>query len=249
MLSFFLLTAALTVSAKISVQTFCDFSSERCGDLDINVNKLQEKFPTEIIIEKHYYSEDINEKLVFPMLALECAKRQGNMYAPYEDLLLANRGAISRENLKGYAYTLGLKRENFSFCLDVRMPEKEVKAKLEYAEDKGITATPTVMVRGVKYETVTSFTNLVKIAEYHLGLRESIESKEAMQEAESDITATEEEIIDWRTEPFEEREEEEEERPELFEVDLFTEMYGEEPTTLFEKMYWNIKKFFWSIAK
>ena len=73
--------------------------------------------------------------------------------------------------------------------------------------------------------------------------------EEAMQEAESDITATEEEIIDWRTEPFEEREEEEEERPELFEVDLFTEMYGEEPTTLFEKMYWNIKKFFWSIAK
>ena len=246
-LSFFLLTMALTVSAKISVQTFCDFSSERCESLEINVNKLQEKFPTEIVIEKHYYAEDINENIVFPMLALECAKRQGGMYAPYENLLLANRGAVSREDLKGYANTLDLKRENFSFCLDVRMPEKEVKTKLEYAEGKGVTTTPTVIVRGEKYERVTTFTNLVRITEYHLGLRETIEQKEIMQEAESEIVETEEEIIDWRTEPVEEIEEEV--HPELIEVDLFAEMYGEQPTTFFAKMHWSIKKFFWSISK
>ena len=246
-LSFFLLTTALTVSAKISVQTFCDFSSERCDNLEINVNKLQEKFPTEIVIEKHYYAEDINENLVFPMLALECAKKQGGMYAPYEDLLLANRGAVSREDLKGYAHTLGLKRENFSFCLDVRMQEKEVKAKLEYAEGKGITTTPTVMVRGEKYERVTAFTNLVKITEYHLGLRETIEPKEIMQEIESEIVETEEEIIDWRTEPVEETEAAE--IPEPIMIDPFVQMYGEKPTRLFEKIHWNIKKFFWSISK
>lgn len=178
------LAFAFMVEATFAVQGFCDFTSERCADLEKNLPLLQEKYKYDIITEKHYYNPDRGEEIVLPLLAMECAKRQGDKER-YLRILLENRGKVKRDDLKGYAVQLGLSASNFSMCLDTRMTEKKVKQILDDIESKGIRAVPTVVVKGENYEGVVLFSNLEEIIQEKLGLKTEGNKKELEKEQQA----------------------------------------------------------------
>lgn len=242
-------------SALIAVETFCDLTSERCVQLEGTLKKIEEKYPQQVIIEQHYYtSEEIDEKLVLPMLALECALAQGDFYEAYQSKLkeyIGKSDQYEREHLKQFASDIGLVPANFSFCLDARIPEWRVAEKLGYAERKGVTGVPTIMIGGKRYERISTFKVLDKVVQFHLGLRSTIEDPEALQQEEQDLE--EEGALEGVAEPEEEQPIIEEIPSEEIEIPqaapTYEELYGEEPQDIFQRIVWNIRKWFLPIRK
>ena len=255
---------SISVFALTGLQSFCDFTSERCVQLENNLDKLQEKYPHQILIERFHYSEEIDENIAFPMIALECSRNQ-ERYGAFREKLYTNTDKTDRDDLKHFARQIGLTMSNFSFCLDARLTEDKVANELAYAEAKGVTKSPSVIVEGKKYEGIVKFTNLDKILQFHLGLRDSIEDTAVLLEEEI-IPEEEVEEIDSEEEDLEEtcydglqNQDEQgvdcggvcavmcvEQKPMPI---TFESINGEKPINFFPRIAWNIKKFFWSISK
>lgn len=170
------------VHAMVAVKSFCDFTQERCKDLDKNLDLLKEKYKYDILVEKYYYDHSWSEEIVLPLLAVECVKEQGNSVENYRKLLYKNLGKVSRENLKQYASAISLNAANFSFCLDVRLYEKNVKEALEYPETQQITTVPSFRIKDDIYEGISSFTAVEDIIKFHIGLTDSIDNGKLEQE-------------------------------------------------------------------
>lgn len=170
------------VHATTAVKSFCDFTQERCKDLDKNLELLQEKYKHDILVEKYYYDHSWSEEIVLPLLATECVSEQGKSPEQYRKLLYKNLGKVSRENLKQYASALNLNAANFSFCLDIRMYEKSVKEALEYPETQQIKTIPSFRIKDDIYEGISSFTAVEDVIKYHIGLKESVDNDKLKQE-------------------------------------------------------------------
>lgn len=84
--------------------------------------------------------------------AARCASDQGQFWQ-YHDLLFnrqsgENHGAFSKENLKKFAGELGLKQQEFDFCLDSGKYTQAVKDDTDYGRTVGVDSTPYVFVSG-----------------------------------------------------------------------------------------------------
>jgi protein-disulfide isomerase len=80
-------------------------------------------------------------------LAAECAYEQGNFW-DYHNVLFENRGQFSRDQLVGYAESLGLDTEQFGTCLDNQQYQDEVVGDFRDAQTLGIRGTPSFFVNG-----------------------------------------------------------------------------------------------------
>ena len=92
---------------------------------------------------------------MFAAAAAECAADQG-MFWEYHDQLFSNLERnprfINEDNLKSIARDLGLDTGTFDRCLDTREHYPELEREDNEAANKGINATPTIFINGVRYE-------------------------------------------------------------------------------------------------
>tara|TARA_Y100000034_G_C6903071_1_gene418229 strand:+ start:528 stop:1424 length:897 start_codon:yes stop_codon:yes gene_type:complete len=80
-------------------------------------------------------------------IASECAAEQGNFWA-YHDKLFENQNALSLNDLKGYALTLGLDTAQFNDCLDTERYKEKVQQDLSDGQSYGVSGTPAFFVNG-----------------------------------------------------------------------------------------------------
>lgn len=79
--------------------------------------------------------------------ASESAAEQGQFW-PYYDLLFANqsgenKGAFSKDRLKGLAATLKLDLQTFDSCLDTDKHLLQVREDVKLGDEQGVNSTPT----------------------------------------------------------------------------------------------------------
>ena len=94
----------------------------------------------------------LGEESVWAAEAAECASDQGKFWE-YHDILYeqwagTNVGAYSYNNLVGFASILELDLVQFSSCLGDRKYVDRVRVESEYADENGVTSTPTVFING-----------------------------------------------------------------------------------------------------
>jgi len=81
--------------------------------------------------------------------ASECADDQGKFWE-YHDILFLNQGALSINDLKGYASDLSLDTSKFDSCLDSGKYASEVRKDLADGGKAGISGTPSFIINGQK---------------------------------------------------------------------------------------------------
>ncbi len=101
-------------------------------------------------VYRHY--PFLGEESVWAAEATECASDQG-MFWEYHDILYekwagTNVGAYSYNNLLGFAQIIDMDAEAFATCMNERKYVDRVRSERDFAEDNGITSTPTVFVNG-----------------------------------------------------------------------------------------------------
>ena len=88
-------------------------------------------------------------------LAAECAADQ-DAFFPYHDALFERQAqGLSRAELDDAAQAVNLDRDVFSDCLDARTHQDALAAGIEEARRLGVTATPIVLVNGVRIPLTT----------------------------------------------------------------------------------------------
>ena len=94
----------------------------------------------------------LGEESVWAAEASECAAEQGKFWE-YHDILYenwvgTNVGAYSYNNLVGFADILELDSGQFAGCMNDRKYLDRVRGDSEFAEDNGVSSTPTVFING-----------------------------------------------------------------------------------------------------
>ena len=94
----------------------------------------------------------LGEESVWSAEATECADEQGKFWE-YHDILYekwagTNVDAYSYNNLIGFADILELNSQQFASCMTERKYLERVRGDSEFAEDNGVTSTPTVFING-----------------------------------------------------------------------------------------------------
>ena len=86
--------------------------------------------------------------------AAECAGDQNeNAFWDFHDYLFShqngeNKGAFSKDNLKGFAATMSLDTKAFNECLDSGKYTQLVKDQTDFARSLGVQSTPTFILNG-----------------------------------------------------------------------------------------------------
>jgi len=105
--------------------------------------------------------------------ASECAAEQGAFWA-YHDRLFQrqageNRGAFSKDKLKGFAVELGLDSEAFNDCLDSGRYASLVRTETATVQSLGVRGTPAFLVNGRPLVGAQPFEVFQQIIEAELG--------------------------------------------------------------------------------
>ena len=79
--------------------------------------------------------------------------------------MVRTRGAFSKDNLKGFAATMGLDTKAFNTCLDSGKYTQFVQDQTNKARELGVQSTPTFAVNGQGVTGAQSFDTFQKIIE------------------------------------------------------------------------------------
>lgn len=174
----------LSVSAKLTIVSYCDVTLEACKTQDTGLALLEEKYPHDLQISYLYYfdTEDVENSRVH--IALECANKQG-MKEEYKTQIQNNGDVLTRDALKEYAAIVTLDTGNFSFCLDTMATAPEVLGEVKQAQADGVTMAPTVRFNNDLYGGSQTFTSLHTLVKEYLNINEGDE--ETVQKSEEEI--------------------------------------------------------------
>ena len=134
--------------APITLIEFSDFQCPFCARAHPVIQSLRERYPTQLrVIYKHLPLEAIHPRARAAAEAAVCAEQQGKFWE-YHDLLFATPGALSDEDLKGYASAVGLDMGAFGSCLQDPKRSERIESDMAEARAAGVTGTPAFVLNG-----------------------------------------------------------------------------------------------------
>ncbi|MBI5452766.1 DsbA family protein [Candidatus Gottesmanbacteria bacterium] len=158
-------------NAKVTVVEFADFQCPFCGayaGLDKTmVKNMQARNPSwqpalPSLIKDYVDTNKIRfvwkdypflgQESIWAGAGARCAADQGKFWE-YHDFLFShqsgeNQGAFSKDNLKKFAVTLGLKTADFNNCIDSGKYESKMQAAQTYGQSVGVSGTPATFING-----------------------------------------------------------------------------------------------------
>lgn len=139
-------------SAVVTLTEFVDYDCSHCRDFSSVVPVLLSAFPNDLrFIPRHYPLAGETGASFQKMLAAEAAGAQGKFWE-YDELLWANFGSVTREQLIGFAQRIpGLDRAKFTTDLEDKTYKDRVIKDFRDGRELGITGTPTIYLNGVVY--------------------------------------------------------------------------------------------------
>lgn len=133
--------------APVVIVEFSDFNCTFCNRFyDETLSLVIDTYGDKIRFVYRDYPI-LAQSSVSAALAAQCAFEQDNFWN-YHNILFDNRGNFAREQLIGYAETLGLDAEQFTTCLDNQQYQDEIVADFREAQALGIRGTPSFFING-----------------------------------------------------------------------------------------------------
>jgi protein-disulfide isomerase len=174
--------------AKVTVVVFADFQCPYCGayaGMDEKVIKAMQTRdpswqPTVPNVIKDYVKNGkvrlvwkdypfLGQESIWAGAAARCAQDQ-NKFWEYHDYLFShqsgeNQSAFSKENLKKFAATLGLKTADFNNCVDSDKYESKMKEAQTYGQSVGVSGTPATFINGQLLSGAVPYSQIKPIIE------------------------------------------------------------------------------------
>lgn len=158
-------------NAKVTVIVFADFQCPYCKRLtDETIPQIKKDYVDTGKVKLAYrHFAFLGEESNWSAEASECANEQGKFWE-FHDYLYANQGAenagvFSKNNLKGFAASLGLNTTQFNSCLDSGKYTQAVADDVKGGQTAGVTATPTLFVNGVMLVGAEPYTTIKPLIE------------------------------------------------------------------------------------
>ncbi|HEX7042777.1 MAG TPA: DsbA family protein [Patescibacteria group bacterium] len=141
--------------AKVKVIEFADFQCPFCEQWFSQVEPQIKKDYIDTGKIAFYWRDYpfLGQESDYAASAARCANEQGKFWE-FHDYLYQhqgqeNSGTFSKDNLKGFAASLGLNTDQFNSCLDADKYSKDYQTDLSDGQKAGVNGTPTVYVNGV----------------------------------------------------------------------------------------------------
>ena len=146
------------IDASVTIVEFSDFDCSYCSRGSGRMYEILEAYPTEVRVVFKQMPLETNTLANLAAQASLAAYAQGNdFFWYYHDLLFANRHALERSDLEGYAEQIGLDMDAFRAALNNESFVTTIEADITLAEQLGITATPHFLVNGIGIRGAQSF--------------------------------------------------------------------------------------------
>ena len=130
----------------IYIIAFESFACPFCRDNQEDLQRMITKFGQIIrFIFKDFPTEGLHENVFQAHLGAACAQEQGRFWE-YHDLLFANQGDFTKNNLKSLAKNLGLNSRDFNSCLDEEKFSQEIRQDYAQGVQAGIAGTPSYLI-------------------------------------------------------------------------------------------------------
>ena len=135
--------------APVTIVEFSDFQCPYCRRAGPIVQRIAEKYPDEVrVVYRHLPLDKIHPRARATAEASLCADDQGRFWA-YHDLVFANPGALTDDDLLRYAAEVGAEPEAFEACVKSRTHARRVSDDAAAAASIGVTGTPAFVVNGI----------------------------------------------------------------------------------------------------
>lgn len=136
--------------APITIIEFSDFQCPYCQRWHEQVfAQLMKEYEGKIrFIYRDFPLKSIHPQAVPAAEAADCALAQ-NAYWEFHNALFSNQYGLSAEAYLHYAADLGLETNAFQQCLNSRQFSAEVESDFRYAEQIGLTSTPSFFINGI----------------------------------------------------------------------------------------------------
>jgi len=163
--------------AKVTIVEFADYQCPFCEKLYTDTISQIIKQYVDTGKAKFAYRDYafLGQESTWASEATACANDQGK-YWEFHDYLFThqgseNSGALSKDNLKGFAATLGLNTDKFNSCLDTDKYAKQVADDLAAGQKGGVQGTPAVFVDGKVVVGAEPFSTFQKLIDQELSAK------------------------------------------------------------------------------
>lgn len=136
-------------AAPVTVVEFINLQCNTCAVTQGLLYRLVDEYKGRVKLVALHFPLSQHEHAARAAEAVEAAGEQGKLWE-YMDLLLNNQSALSVDDLKKHAGTLGLDRRKFDAALDSGRFEELVQKHIAEGAKTGVTATPFLFVNGVR---------------------------------------------------------------------------------------------------
>lgn len=137
-------------NAPITVTEFSDFNCVHCSEFfkDGEDTLVSNYINTGKVYFRYVPMSFISQTSFTAAEAAYCAADQSKFWE-YHDVLFTNYGADFNDSmLQAIAQQVGLNMDNFNSCYTSGKYAQQVQDDLQYAQDQGVTGTPTFQVNG-----------------------------------------------------------------------------------------------------
>ncbi|MFT3708213.1 MAG: thioredoxin domain-containing protein [Archangium sp.] len=153
--------------AKVTIVEFSDFECPFCGKAEDSVTQVMEKYAGKVRIVFRHFPLSFHPNAPKAAEASMCANEQGKFWEMHK-VLFANRSALTVEDLKKHAATVGLDATKFNECLDGNKMKSYIEADTKAGGDVGVSGTPAFFINGKLLSGAQPFSEFAKVIDAEL---------------------------------------------------------------------------------
>jgi protein-disulfide isomerase len=154
-------------NAPITMVEFSDFQCPFCGRAVGTVEQVMQAYPDKIRLVFRQFPLEMHAQAPKAAEAALCANEQGKFW-PYHDTLFKNQQALSVDDLKKHATSVGLDGKKFAECLDSGKMKATVDADQKAGTAVGVTGTPAFFINGVMLSGAQPLDEFKKVIDQEL---------------------------------------------------------------------------------
>jgi len=152
-------------NAKIQIVEFSDFQCPFCSRVGAPLIALKEKYGDDLVIAFKHFPLDFHKEAKPAALGSMCANDQGKFWE-FHDQVFANQKALSNDDLKTYATTIGVDVAKWEACIAAGTHNALIEAEMAEGRKAGVRGTPTVFINGRRFTapggyTVEAFSSVI----------------------------------------------------------------------------------------
>jgi protein-disulfide isomerase len=154
-----------SLTAPVTIVKFEDFHCPFCQRVQVIFTELMAKYGGKLkLAHRDFPIDQLHPTARKAHEAARCAQEQGKFWS-YHDVLYANTPNSSTDNLKTYAYEIGLDIAAFEHCINSNKYQNVVQEDIDHGQRLGVAGTPTFFINGRQLagaQSMEAFTELIE---------------------------------------------------------------------------------------